>query len=142
MAKLQIQVSVRGDRTVSKFRLGKTDAVVFRNAHQTDTLTVKVTDDSGQPSGALCDSTGNVTTFTVAPKAKMNFSVCPGFTGDSFKYSAQIGTAALEDPIVIIEPNAFVDNTAVLVGGAAVIGFLAGYFVSRLTKSGPGRPTG
>lgn len=103
MPRLHIYVQEKGGKTVSKF--GKTkdnDKVVFHNQHGTDTLQVKILGDA-VANKALCQGSMSFPEFSVGPKDKKAFEICQGYGGQEFEYTAQIGTFALEDPIIIIE---------------------------------------
>lgn len=132
MSKLQIHVFVQDGRTVSKFKVGKTEKVVFRNRDPEDTLAVTITSEPGK-GNALCDGQTEVVAFSITPQEKKkSFNICPDYHGESFKYSAQIGTATVEDPIVIIETGYALTTPIVIIeviaGGILLLG---GYFLGR-----------
>jgi hypothetical protein len=132
MAKLQIHVFVQDGKTTSKFRVGKTEKVVFHNRDSQGTLTVSVASEPGMET-ALCVAGTKVETFTITPQEKKKvFDICGDYRGETFKYTAQIGTAAIEDPIVIIETGYALTNPIVIIeviAGAVLL--LGGYLLGR-----------
>jgi hypothetical protein len=103
--KLNIHVNDQNGKTQSQFGKAKdSEKIVFFNDSSTATLTVTIQSQPGM-GVALCDKNGlGVDSFTVAPTEKTKaFTICNAYQGTTFKYTAQVGTAAVEDPIIIIE---------------------------------------
>ena len=120
MARLHIYVDVRDGNTISKFGVPRNGQVVFLNQHATDSLHV-VIEGASADSSPLCKGGQKIVSFDVAAGKKDGYKICSDFEGVAFKYSATVGNAATEDPIVIIETSGF-STTEALVGGA-IIGF-------------------
>jgi hypothetical protein len=62
----------------------------------------------GEPDAgiALCQGSQKFESFTMSvAEQRKAFTVCTDYRGATFKYSAQVGTAAPEDPIIIIGRN-------------------------------------
>jgi hypothetical protein len=132
MSKLQIHVFVQEGKTTSKFKVGKTESVIFRNRDPQGTLTVSVASEPDKGT-ALCVAGTKVETFTITPQEKKKaFDICGDYRGETFKYTAQIGTAAVEDPIVIIETGYALTNPIVIIEViAAGVVLLGAYFLGR-----------
>lgn len=109
MAKLDLHILKRNDKTFTKFDKNRdNDKIVFHNLDTTDQLVVTIESQPGL-GDALCK--GNqpvVDPFVVAAAGKETFKLCSAYTGDSFKYTAQIGTSTAEDPIIIISRSAII----------------------------------
>lgn len=143
MPRLQIHVFNDNGQTVSKFgKANDNEKIVFINEDAGANLTVTIIGDAAGK--ALCKPSGQkeAATFTVDPGGKSKaYTVCNDFQGTAFKYSAQVGTATVEDPMIIIErgihPPSTISNTvaALLVVGAFVVGLLTARLFMR------GRPT-
>lgn len=148
MSNLRIYVNVTtdGTATYSGFGVGDDKHVFFYNNHATDTLTVVIKDATAQ-SSPLCENNSKgpkVTAFPVDHGQFEKFAVCEDFTGASFKYTATIGNAAPEDPIVIVEKSGIIGGPgtshklelglALLAGAAAVLIFQA---FLRMRSRGP-----
>ena len=99
-ADLTLAVTVRDGKTMTQHRMGAEGTLSFRN-------------DSGEPLVVTCMTddepfleegcSGAVAEFTVPPNGTKVVRISEGFGGDSFVYSAQIGDADPEDPIVILD---------------------------------------
>jgi hypothetical protein len=141
MADLTIVVDVRNNQTMSSYRVPKSDKVVFVNASKTDTLVI--TPKPPETTLPFCES--NKTTpipmpLTVAASGSGTVHICKNWNGTEFLYTAQIGTAAAEDPIVIIEKsklNVFTPELAFFIGAA--LAAVITYFIvkSRANKTRP-----
>jgi len=108
MSELKLRITVIPDpkppylRTVTKIGKKKDEKkIVFLNESKTDVLTMTLY--NADP--LLYDVKSGTFTFTVAANEEKTFSVRrDAAVGADFKYTAQIGRAAPEDPIIIIEP--------------------------------------
>ena len=117
MARLNLHITVENRNTVT--RIGKAkdnEKIVFFN-EGTDILTVTLDQNlfksangkplkriTGRQAKRLTGKSGSVYTFTVAPGNEKSLTVNSGTAvGKEVKYTAQIGTATREDPIIIIE---------------------------------------
>ena len=69
--------------------------------------------------------------ITVAPLGKEGAWICKNFTGGEVLYNAQIGTAAVEDPIIIFEKSKFNLNVTTAALGGVLIGAVAALIVMR-----------
>ena len=145
MADLTIVVDVRNNQTMSSYRVPKSDKVVFDNASTTDTLVITPKDDGVDPPETLPFCESDKTTpipmpLTVAASGSGTVHICKNWNGTEFLYTAQIGTAAVEDPIVIIEKTMkySLDPLAALFLGAG-IGAAIVYLIvkSRANKTRP-----
>lgn len=129
MARLHIYVDVKDDKTVSKFGVTKTKRVVFHNQHATDTLVVTI-DGATADRSPLCKGQQKIVSFDVtAVEKEEGYKICKDYPLDTFKYTATLGTAAAEDPIVIIETSWFFGGDALV---AAVIGAGVGAIVTAV----------
>jgi hypothetical protein len=106
MADFTITVGKKGNKTDSSYagKVTKQDTIVFKTTH-TNQLTIN----TAAP-GTLCDAaTGTPLpqSFPVPSPGQVSAKVCPTYTLSSFKYSAKLSNADLEDPTVIVEPMAY-----------------------------------
>ena len=144
MADLTIVVDVRNNQTMSSYKVPKSDKVVFVNASTTDTLVITPKTRSDlQTTLPFCESdktTPIPMPLTVAASGSGTVHICKNWNGTEFLYTAQIGTAAAEDPIVIIEKpklNFYTPEVAFLAG--AVLAAVITYFImkSRASRTRP-----
>jgi hypothetical protein len=145
MADLTIVVDVRNNQTMSSYRVPKSDKVVFVNASTTDALVISPKDDGVDPPETLPFCESDKTTpipmpLTVAASGSGHVHICKNWNGTEFLYTAQTGTAAAEDPIVIIEKpklNFYTPEVAFLLGAA--VAAVITYFIVK-SRSGRTRP--
>lgn len=140
MADLTIVHDVRANQTMSHYKIPPSGKLVFENASDAGALNI-----SSKEAGStlpFCDMNGK-TPITLQPIEKgkpQTVKICDDYQGREFLYTAQIGQAALEDPIVIIEKskNFALDPLATLFLGA-VIGAGIAYFIvkSRANRTRP-----
>lgn len=134
MAKLDLHILKRNDKTFTKFDKNRdNDKIVFHNLDTTDQLVVTIESQPGL-GDALCKGTQPVNSFVVAAGSKEPFKLCSAYTGDSFKYTAQIGTSTAEDPIIIISRSAIIPPELVFTVVAIVLvaaGILIGMRLAR-----------
>ena len=130
MADLTIVVDVRDNQTMSSYRIPKSGKLVFKNASTTDQLVITPKGDGG--SLPICDNNQPIPApLTIAAGASKTVGICGDFNGQEFLYTARVGQAAAEDPIVIIEKRMnFVFDPASFVFGA-VIAAAVTYFVLK-----------
>jgi hypothetical protein len=144
VAKLNIYVGSTAGQTQSQFgKVKDSDKIVFYNQDPAATLTVTIKGD--QPGvSALCKPNGQgVDSFTVAPAERSKgFTICDGYQAATFKYTAQVGTAAPEDPIIIIERWSIANSTVGIItaAGLAVAGLIVGALGARLLMRRTGSP--
>jgi hypothetical protein len=153
MAKLHVRVDTvpipndpqNRHQTRSKFGKSKdTDAIIFSNKDTQSSLKIDITSDPAN-GPVLCQEKDNKTPIalpaTVGVNAEGKYTICRDFKGAEFKYTATIGTALAEDPIIIIEKKSFSVGVVGIVVAAAVgatIGAaVANYFATR-RRSLPG----
>ncbi|HKE44132.1 MAG TPA: hypothetical protein VKB41_06300 [Steroidobacteraceae bacterium] len=130
-----------GQQTRSRFGKPKdTDAIIFHNDDTQSSLQISITSDPAN-GPVLCKENNNKipvplpVSVPVGDKGK--YTICQDFKGADFKYTAKIGTAVAEDPIIIIEKSKAIISVGlggVLAAGAigAVIGaVIANYLASR-----------
>jgi hypothetical protein len=138
MARLKILVDEKNGKTQSKFATNKVDKVVFVNKHTSATLNVTASDP------ALCQGGQAVLSFDVTVvEQRETFEICKDFHGAEFKYTAQLGSLPIEDPIIIIEHASVIESygTLLLFAGSAALGLLAGYYFGmRRVRSRTGTP--
>jgi hypothetical protein len=141
MADLTIVVDVRDEQTMSSYKIPRSGKLVYKNASKDFDLTVSQKRQNPLP---LCESNGNVEIELplVVPKdtESRDLRICNSFKGQEFLYTAQIGMAAEEDPIVIIDKkkDASFDPLAAAILGAS-LGAAATYLIvkSRANKMRP-----
>lgn len=140
MAKLDLHILKRNDKTFTKFDKNRdNDKIVFHNLDTTDQLVVTIESQPGL-GDALCKGTQPVNSFVVAAGSKEPFKLCSTYTGDSFKYTAQIGTSTAEDPIIIISRSAIIPPVLAIAVVVVVALALAVYIGMRLERSRATRP--
>lgn len=108
MANLDLNIVRKGSgdgRTHTTFRMMWHEKVIFRNSDLNDPLRVTIQPEPGFRSVVLVDEKGNDVEmpFDVGPRGSMEFTISKRYDGTYFKYTAKIGGANEEDPIVIIE---------------------------------------
>jgi hypothetical protein len=170
VAKLNIYVGSTAGQTQSQFgKVKDSDKIVFYNQDPAATLTVTIKGDqpgvsalckpngqgvdsltvtlkSEQPGvSVLCKPNGQPAgdSFTVAPAERSKgFTICDGYQAATFKYTAQVGTAAPEDPIIIIERWSIANSTVGIItaAGLAVAGLIVGALGARLLMRRTGSP--
>jgi len=110
MANLDLDIVKKRDtgsdewKTHTTFRMKWYEKVVFHNFEKED-LVVTIQAEQSFDSPVLCDASGSGVEkpITVGPRGSKEFAIFKGYEGTFFKYTAQIGGADKEDPIVIIE---------------------------------------
>ena len=128
MANLTIVVDVRDDQTMSTYKIPPNGKLTFQNASNIDSLVISPKD--GDPPLPLCKGNGSTTVPPIGKGQSHTVDICKDAAGE-FLYTAQIGTAAPEDPIVIIERKMnFVFDPASFVFGAVVAAVVT-YLVLR-----------
>jgi hypothetical protein len=130
MADLTIVVDVRDNQTMSSYRIPKSDKLIFKNASTTDELVITLKGNGD--SHPICENNQPIqASLTVAAGASKTVRICDDFDGREFLYTARIGQAEPEDPIVIIEKKMyFVFDPASFAFGA-VIAAAVTYFVLK-----------
>jgi hypothetical protein len=126
MADLTIVVDVRqletGEwQTMSSYKVPRSGKITFTNASKTDSL--KISGKEAFPALKLCELNGTeiVLPLEVPKEDSRVVKICDSFTEPEFLYTAKIGDALEEDPIVIIEKKSnIVFDTASFVFGAAI----------------------
>ena len=143
MADLSITVDVREIdpgkfQTMSSYTIPNSQKVKFTNASKTDELVLSLKKGAGDP---LCENNQPVKFPITIPKGgDRTMHVCKSFGGDEFLYTARIGQAAPEDPIVIIEKTkAFILTPLTSALIAAVVGAAITYLIMR-SRAGRTRP--
>jgi hypothetical protein len=112
--KLHLFISQKDGKTQTSYGIdGITGEVVFYNLDEEESLVVTVVSEPADAGPALCAGDTTVDEFSVdharrgdrdyLRPGKTSLTVCPKFTGKSFKYTAQIGKSAAEDPRVKLE---------------------------------------
>jgi hypothetical protein len=102
MPALEIIVDVRDDQTMSQYKTPKNGKIKFHNADTTYVLEIKAKQDAPWP---FCNK-DHVTPrqpFKVDPGTAKAAWICNTVESGELLYSAQIGTAKEEDPIIIFE---------------------------------------
>lgn len=101
-ADLSVELAVDSGQTKSVLRIRKGGAFEFRNASETETLTIS--SPAAEPPFVLEGCHTGVSSFDVAPQSSRTVAISEAYDEDaSFSYSAQIEGSEAEDPIVIIE---------------------------------------
>ena len=135
MADLTIVIDVRDNQTMSSYRIPKSGKLVFKNASTTDQLVITPKGDGG--SLPICDNNQPIPApLTIAAGASKTVGICGDFNGQEFLYTARVGQAAAEDPIVIIEkskPHYWDPGVAAVAG--ALLGAGITYFIVRSRDS-------
>ena len=103
MADLKIVVDVRDNQTMSNYKVPKSDKVEFVNASTTDTLVI--TPKPPATTLPFCETTRRrrFRYHSRLPPVVRELYTSARTGTEQSSYTAQIGTAAAEDPIVIIE---------------------------------------
>jgi hypothetical protein len=146
MADLTIYVDVREVepgkfQTMSHYKVPKSDKIIFVNAAPAGTgeLTLKL---KAPTTELLCANDGKTEKpfKAIADNyGKDEFKVCNKYLPNDFLYTAQIGNALPEDPIVIIEKKAkFVFDPGSFALGAGIAAILV-YLILR-SRAGRTRP--
>lgn len=139
MAALEIIVTVRDGQTMSQYKMPKSEKVKFNNADPAATL--KITGKEGKP-WPFCDqdhTTPKPQPIEVAPGGVKAAWICNSFTGGEVLYTAQIGTAVIEDPIIIFERQRLLSTVEVAALGGVALGAVTAVVVMRLLRSKPRR---
>jgi len=107
MSDLMIVVDVRDGQTMSQYSMSKSGKLTFANASDQDDLTV--TPKNGEP---FCENnkTTVIPKIVVAPEDEETVRICTAYADSEFLYTAKIGLATEEDPIVILE-RSYVQKT-------------------------------
>ena len=142
MADLTIVVQVENNKTVSHFSIPPSGKLVFRNGADAAAGDLVIASKSPTVPLPFCKANGSTPkpTVPIAPGDSDTFWICKNTTVKQFDYSAQIGQAEIEDPIVIIErTNKFslTPLTSALI--AAVVGAAITYLIMR-SRAGRTRP--
>jgi hypothetical protein len=98
-AELTIDVGVRNGKTMTWHHLRASGTVTFTN-RTSQTLTIRA--ESAAPF-KLGDCAEPATEFEVAPNGSRTVQIHESFKAHEFAYAAQIGDAAPEDPIIILD---------------------------------------
>lgn len=133
---LDIYVAVEGTKTVSRFAA---DIIWFHNDDATSDLTIGFK--PNQPDTlAFCknkndDHTKGTTTLTIKAGKKDGVYICSDYPGTTFGYTAKIGSADLEDPIIILgkdskSPSIVASLPAI--GAGLLVGVVLTLLVQRL----------
>jgi hypothetical protein len=136
MAALEIIVDVRDGQTMSQYKMPKSGKVKFNNADPSATL--KITGKDGKP-WPFCEkdnSTPKHEPIVVEPLDAGPAWICETFTGVEVVYNAQIGTAKVEDPIIIFEKSKLNMNLAAVALTSAIVGALAAVIIMRYLRPG------
>jgi hypothetical protein len=135
MANLNIAVTVKDNQTMSQYAMTKSGKVAFFNAGDGPLLVV--TPKAGSP---FCRNDGlTVIDRIEVPKDEFRkVKICDLYNSSEFLYTAQIGTALPEDPIVILE-RGFKLNRDISVGlGIGIVaGFVVAYALLRMRAPRP-----
>lgn len=137
MADLEITIGVRDGQTMSQYTMPKNGKVTFYNADPAATL--KITAKEGKPWQFCEKQNGDVPKgppIVVAPLGSERAWICKDFTGGEVLYNAQIGTAAVEDPIIIFEKSKLNMQLATVALTSAVVGALVAVIVMRYLRPG------
>lgn len=136
MAALEIIVDVRDDQTMSQYKMPKSGKVKFNNADPSATL--KITGKEGKP-WPFCEKdfvTAKAQPIEVPRLEARAAWICETFTGVEVVYNAQIGTAKVEDPIIIFEKSKLNMQLATVALTSAVVGALVAVIVMRYLRPG------
>lgn len=141
MADLTIIVEVQNDQTISNFSIPPSGKLVFKNVAPTGAGDLVIAPKAPTTKLPFCESNGDdyKPILPIAPGSDDTFHICKGFE-DRFYYTAKIGEATIEDPIVIIDKkkDASFDPLAAAILGAS-LGAAATYLIvkSRANKMRP-----
>jgi hypothetical protein len=141
MADLTIIVEVQGNQTISRFSIPPSGKLVYKNGAPAGAGDLVIAPKAPTTKLPFCESNGKdyKPILPIAPDNEDTFHICKGFE-DSFYYTAKIGEATIEDPIVIIEKklNFSPDPVAMLVLGLGIGAGLTYLIVkSRVNKMRP-----
>lgn len=140
MADLTITVDVRDGQTMSSYQLPHNGKLTFFNASKTDELKVWPKNAGDMPFCAN-DKVTAIPQIAVPPQDQQSVRICSAFGSEEFLYSAQIGTAAPEDPIVILETDKVVTPGILYLVGGLVVGIAIGYVIAASTLARRSRAT-
>ena len=135
MANLNIAVTVKDNQTMSQYAMTKSGKVAFFN--NGDGPLLVVTPKSGSP---FCQPNGTAVIPKIeVPHGQMRkVSICDLYGKGEFLYTAQIGTALPEDPIVILERGFKLNrDLSVGLGIGIVAGFVVAYALLRMRAPRP-----
>ena len=97
---LNLEVTVRDGKTMTRHRIGKCGTLTFRNLADEPLM---IATSSGQPPFRESGCDAPVSAFTVAPGTTKSVRISDEYKAEEFVYSARIGDAEPEDPIIIID---------------------------------------
>ncbi|MDP9199564.1 MAG: hypothetical protein M3O07_10195 [Pseudomonadota bacterium] len=102
--RLSINVTVEDDQTISKFVVRERGTVTFYNRGESE-LTLLFKNEQCEEESPFCKGNGNKeeNPVRIAAGDEKVLTICRGQAGKWFKYTAQIGEAAEEDPIIWVE---------------------------------------
>ena len=105
MSNLDLDIVKKDEKTHTTFRMKWYETVVFHNYDSNDPLVVAIQGDKRDSPPVLCDTNGEAAKqpITIGPLGSKGYGICRNYQGTHFTYTAKIGGAAGEDPIVIIE---------------------------------------
>lgn len=99
---LSVELAIESGQTKSVLRIRKGGAFEFRNASETEILTIS--SPAAEPPFVLEGCNTGVASFDVPPDSNRIVTISEAYDdGASFSYTAQIEGSQAEDPIVIIE---------------------------------------
>lgn len=98
-ADLEVWVAVRNGKTMTQYRVGERGALTFRNLSDQPLV---ISSPSGAPFQEQ-DCGDPVSTLTIPPGSEKVVRISKDYCEKEFLYSAQIGAAEPEDPVVIID---------------------------------------
>ena len=98
-ADLEVWVDVRNGRTMTQYRIGEQGQLTFRNLSKQPLVISSPSGEPFQEEGCA----GPVSTFTVDPGSRKVVAISRKYDATEFLYTAQIGEAEPEDPVVIID---------------------------------------
>ncbi len=141
MADLTIVVDVRDEQTMSSYKIPRSGKLVYKNASDVADLTISQKKEHPLP---LCESNGKdkvvLPVVVLKGEDSQEFRICDDFKDQEFLYTARIGMAAEEDPIVIIDKkkDMSLDPLAAAILGAG-LGAAVAYLIvkSRANKMRP-----
>jgi hypothetical protein len=158
MADLKIEVIVRDNQTMSVYRVPRSGKINFVNASKTDQLVVTLKNPVTTPeiptTWPFCDSNRRteVNPLIVDKGSAKVVRICDKYTDDEVLYTAKIGNANAEDPIVIIEPymtgpifSLLRDPIVIIEAALVVLALALGYVLgkrraARQAPASTGRP--
>lgn len=106
MSGLDLDIYSKDGKTHTKFRMKWYETITFHNSDPKAPLTVTIQGDKG--AGPVLERNGDAYDKEIkvpSGGSSQSFKICPAYTrtATSFKYTARIEGADVEDPIVIIE---------------------------------------